>query len=332
MSIKKLKDGRYQVDVRPQGAEGKRIRKMFASKSEAQAYEKHVLVNYHSKAWVDKPADRRALSDLIELWWKYEGRNQKYGEKSYTNLSKICREMGKPKAFQLTRKFLLAYRSQKLQAGLKATTVNRDLALLSGMFTVLIAAEEFHSENPIREVKKLQIKNTEMAFLSDDEVNALLDQLQGDEKRVAILCLATGARWGEAANLKAEHIVGNRVTFVETKNGKKRTIPVADEIVALLQTRQSGKLFDVSYTNFRENLRTIKPNLPKGQATHVLRHTFGTHFMMNGGSIITLQRIMGHANIMQTMVYAHFAPDFLRDAISHNPLAKSVHILSIDMA
>lgn len=61
MSIKKLKDGRYQVDVRPQGAEGKRIRKMFASKSEAQAYDLHVLVNYHSKAWVDKPADRCPL-------------------------------------------------------------------------------------------------------------------------------------------------------------------------------------------------------------------------------------------------------------------------------
>ncbi|MDW4691658.1 hypothetical protein NQ237_24205, partial [Escherichia coli] len=36
MSIKQLKDGRYQVDVRPQGAEGKRIRKIFALKSKAQ--------------------------------------------------------------------------------------------------------------------------------------------------------------------------------------------------------------------------------------------------------------------------------------------------------
>lgn len=42
--------------------------------------------------------------------------------------------------------------------------------------------------------------------------------------------------------------------------------------------------------------------------------------MMNGGNIITLQRILGHANINQTMVYAHFAPDFLQDAISFNPL------------
>lgn len=116
--------------------------------------------------------------------------------------------------------------------------------------------------------------------------------------------------------------MGNRVTFVETKNGKKRTVPVADEVVALIKTCQSGPLFDVRYTAFRENLRIVKPNLPKGQATHVLRHTFGTHFMMNGGSIITLQRIMGHANIMQTMVYAHFAPDFLRDAMPITPWPK----------
>ncbi|MCV4725093.1 integrase, partial [Escherichia coli] len=45
MSIKQLKDGRYQVDVRPQGAEGKRIRKIFALKSKAQEFEKYVLQN-----------------------------------------------------------------------------------------------------------------------------------------------------------------------------------------------------------------------------------------------------------------------------------------------
>ena len=60
--------------------------------------------------------------------------------------------------------------------------------------------------------------------------------------------------------------------------------------------------------------------MPQGQATHALRHTFATHFMMNGGSIITLQRILGHSTLQQTLTYAHFAPDFLQDAITYNPL------------
>ncbi|EFI8539025.1 Arm DNA-binding domain-containing protein, partial [Escherichia coli] len=52
MSIKKLDDGRYEVDVRPQGADGKRIRRKFKTKGEAQAFERHVLVNYHNKEWL----------------------------------------------------------------------------------------------------------------------------------------------------------------------------------------------------------------------------------------------------------------------------------------
>lgn len=30
--------------------------------------------------------------------------------------------------------------------------------------------------------------------------------------------------------------------------------------------------------------------LPRGQKSHVLRHTFASHFMMNGGNILTLQK------------------------------------------
>ncbi|HGJ5883614.1 tyrosine-type recombinase/integrase [Arsenophonus sp.] len=75
-----------------------------------------------------------------------------------------------------------------------------------------------------------------------------------------------------------------------------------------------------NYMEFRRTLKCIKPTLPAGQATHVMRHTFATHFMINGGNIITLQRILGHSKIEQTMTYAHFAPDYLDDAIRLNPL------------
>lgn len=68
-------------------------------------------------------------------------------------------------------------------------------------------------------------------------------------------------------------------------------------------------------------MKEAKPNLPDGQAAHVLRHTFATRFMMEGGNIIALQRILGHADISQTMVYAHFAPGYLLNAVSYNPLS-----------
>ncbi len=46
-----------------------------------------------------------------------------------------------------------------------------------------------------------------------------------------------------------------------------------------------------------------------------------SHFAMNGGNILTLQRILGHASINMTMRYAHLSPDHLQDAVRLNPLS-----------
>ncbi len=63
-------------------------------------------------------------------------------------------------------------------------------------------------------------------------------------------------------------------------------------------------------------------DLPNGQLTHVLRHTFASHFMMNGGNILTLQRILGHSSLQMTMRYSHLAPEHLLEAKQLNPLAQ----------
>ncbi|EDT3662001.1 tyrosine-type recombinase/integrase, partial [Salmonella enterica subsp. enterica] len=109
-----------------------------------------------------------------------------------------------------------------------------------------------------------------------------------------------------------------------------------DEVANMIANNKRGFLFpDANYPAFRRLMKELKPDLPAGQATHALRHSFATHFMINGGSIITLQRILGHSRIEQTMVYAHFAPEYLQDAIALNPLrggieVQSVHTVSTD--
>ena len=44
---------------------------------------------------------------------------------------------------------------------------------------------------------------------------------------------------------------------------------------------------------------------------HALRHTFASHYVMQGGNILALQKILGHADLRMTLIYAHLAPDFL---------------------
>lgn len=47
--------------------------------------------------------------------------------------------------------------------------------------------------------------------------------------------------------------------------------------------------------------------------------------MMNGRNILVLRGILGHSDIKMTMVYAHFSPDHLEDAVTKNPLAMLGH-------
>ncbi|WP_421238867.1 phage integrase [Aeromonas enteropelogenes] len=327
MSIKKLDDGRYEVDLRPQGRNGKRIRRKFAKKHEATAFERYVLANQHDKAWCSKPKDIRPLSELICQWWLYYGQNAKWGARNRKMLERVAEGLGSVCAYQVDETSIAAYRAKRLLGGNKASTVNREIACLSGMFSFLITAKLFHGDNPLSPVRKLKVVPTAMSYLTSSEIASLLKCLSGDDLKIVVFCLNTGARWSEAAELQAEHVISQRAIFVETKNGKKRVVPISEEVEQFITGSGSGLLFpQANYFFIREAIRTVKPNIPRGQALHILRHTYATHFMINGGNIVTLQRVLGHANIQQTMVYAHFAPDYLQDAIRFNPLGGKLAI------
>lgn len=153
-----------------------------------------------------------------------------------------------------------------------------------------------------------------------------MDSVEGDDLLVALLGISTDGSWTEIATLKPSQIVNCRVTFLKTKNGKKRTVPISAELKKLIKEKASGKLFKVEYEKFCKILRMVKPDIPPNQATHILRHTFASHFMMNRGNIIALQQILGHVSIQQTMVYAHLSPDYLQNAVALNPLAGGVSV------
>lgn len=320
MSIKKLEDGRYEVDVRPRGRDGKRIRKKFDRKADAHSYERSIIAKYQDNDYLNRPADKRRMSEFVELWWMLLGRNLPYAATRLSTINGVCRDMEDPMLYQIDSRCLINYRAYRLGEGIKASTINHDLFALSGVFKSMAEIDEYHGENPVSSLAPLKEVRSEMSYLTTDEIDHFLAQLKGDYYRIAVLCLATGARWGEAYGLKAENIVHNNVMFSHTKNGDKRVVPISQEVADIIKTRESGRLFRVSYSRFRKMIKEAKPNLPDGQAAHALRHTFATHFMIKGGNIITLQRILGHSDVSQTMTYAHFAPDFLADAVSLNPL------------
>ncbi|KFB99654.1 phage integrase [Trabulsiella guamensis ATCC 49490] len=326
MSIKKLEGGQYEVDMYPRGRNGKRIRRRFDKKQEAVLFERWVMANVEKKEWLGATTDRRTLSDLLGIWWLLYGQTLENGEAEKRHLAKTIRALGDPAVNRLNRQSIARLRGLRLECGIKASTINRDIYRLSGMFSTLIKLGEFRNENPCTGLEPMKETPPEMTYLTKSEIRRLLEALDGDDRRVALLCLSTGARWGEASSLRAEQVIHGRVTYLKTKNGKKRVVPISDVLEREIKTRESGPLFNVDYEKFCERLKDVKPDLPRGQATHVLRHTFASWFMMNGGNIIALQQTLGHASIKQTMVYAHLAPDFLQHAVTLNPLGGGLSV------
>jgi site-specific recombinase XerD len=166
-----------------------------------------------------------------------------------------------------------------------------------------------------------------MTYLTIDEIRLLIAEYDksraGDLTAIVKICLATGARWSEAKSLKGNLIRAGQIIYVKTKGKKNRAVPITEKLQSDLPScRKAQFLFKPCYSAFRKAMQRAGIETPGGQLTHVVRHIFASHFMMNGGNILVLQGILGHTHIKVTMRYAHFAPDHLLEAIQLNPLIR----------
>jgi len=93
MPVRKLPDGRWIADFytvdRSNGNEGKRVRKKFATKGEALAFENYTLEQIESAPWLGEGKEKRRLTELIELWFSRHGITLNDGEKLCCGLPSV---------------------------------------------------------------------------------------------------------------------------------------------------------------------------------------------------------------------------------------------------
>jgi site-specific recombinase XerD len=68
-----------------------------------------------------------------------------------------------------------------------------------------------------------------------------------------------------------------------------------------------------------------------GKPWHMLRPTYASHFIMAGGSLFVLQRLLGHSSPMVTQRYAHLAPDFMASEVAKMSFAAPASASVTDM-
>jgi integrase len=109
-----------------------------------------------------------------------------------------------------------------------------------------------------------------------------------------------------------------------TKSKRRREIPMRQAVYDLLAGRKDrqGYLFARrGWDGYRTAFETIAAKVvtaPEGEPLtfHGLRHHFASWFMMPGGRLEALSKILGHATLTMTMRYSHLSPDYLRSEMA----------------
>ncbi|MEZ8137568.1 tyrosine-type recombinase/integrase [Vibrio splendidus] len=294
-------------------------------KRERDAKGHNQLLLLHKKR--DNPLrDERQLEELITIWHRLHGKTLRDHVRLRKLLYRMSDKLGNPIGSELTSEQYAIYREGRTKE-VSTTTANREHAYMRAMFNELKRLGVIKFANPLEGIRQFKERDNELRFLSHDEISILLEACKQSTNRslvyVVKVCLATGARWSEAESLKANQVMDGKITFLNTKSGKNRTVPINDVLFTELQALgkiSDSRMFLSSLSAFRKAVSKAQIKLPKGQMSHVLRHTFASHFVMLGGNIIVLKDILGHSEITTTMRYSHLAPSHLTDAVKLNPL------------
>lgn len=224
-------------------------------------------------------------------------------------------------------------------AKLSPTTVAIRLRTLRTMFGFW-ASERMIDENPAQDIQPPKEDDDEIEAFTDEQLRLLLAQpdprtFAGFRDKTLMLLLADGGyRINEALQLREEHIVVKsryiNLPASMNKNRKPRIVPVSLEVMrALFELINENKTyFDTDYifvTNYGEPLRAdvVRHRLRRyGKmagiseqvrvSPHTFRHYFCKTYLLNGGDIFTLQRIVGHENISTTRKYVQMDDENIR--------------------
>jgi integrase/recombinase XerD len=151
--------------------------------------------------------------------------------------------------------------------------------------------------------------------------------------------LGTGNRIRTALNVKIEHLdfANQLILLGKTKNGRQQLIPMSDHLSVILQEYllyRKGEPGDYLFCSIhgsqltRDGVTTVMYRYNKNRgvektSVHVYRHTFAKWWILNGGDIFRLQKLLGHRSVEMVRNYVEmFNSDLSKNFTEFNPLDK----------
>jgi integrase len=200
---------------------------------------------------------------------------------------------------------------------------------------------DYIPKNPLLGFQTLKVNpNTFKYWTTTEILQFLRANLNHPLYYLWVVMLNTGMRKGEALGLwwdrtnlslgqiEISRTIGRYGLQEHTKTYEKRILPINDEVKKVLLelfkrqlnphfvfTSPEGEQLDYHHVT-REFIKAQKKaGMTNVIRLHDTRHTFASQFMMHGGNVFTLQKLLGHKSVNMTMKYAHLADNYLRDAV-----------------
>ncbi len=332
---------RWGVDYRT--PEGRRVRKLIGSHDEAKSERTKIEAAKKAGTYIDE-----GKSPTFEAFSKEYLSNVSAKKASHETekrlMVNLVAEFGPLKLSKVTRQKVRDYHSTRAKA-VSGATVNREIALLRHMMAVAIEDQKI-SINPARGGPGLKAfrEVARERYLEMAEIKSLFDAIQaritknehqGTARKYwqylrtsVTVALHTGMRKGEILGLRWSQInwEGQNIFLSKTKNGDTRRVPL-DSITRheLTEHKTSVKNEELVFPSFDNDgnvvpLSDVKTAFKQALKDagisdfhfHDLRHTFASHYVMKGGSVFTLSKILGHRDIKMTQRYAKLSPDFIQ--------------------
>ena len=200
---------------------------------------------------------------------------------------------------------------------ISGNTMNVNLNALKFFF------EEILHKNMRLNIRYSKVPRTLPVVLTKEEIKKLFENIENKKHKLMVQFMySAGLRVSELLNLKVKDLeLDKNYGFVRHGKGNKDRIFILSEILKepILELIKKEKidyennLFQSNRNNpynsrsLQEIIKTAakKAKINKKVHPHTLRHSFATHLIENGYSIVEVQSLLGHKSPETTFVYVH---------------------------
>lgn len=224
---------------------------------------------------------------------------------------------------------------------LKPSSVNCNLRAVKAFYNYLIDDDVIADCS--RKLKLIKQTKQEIIPLSDDEIHKLLscfdtsNTLELRNKCITLLMLDCGLRRAEVGRLRVVDVdFAQSSLLVNGKGDKQRLVPMGDttrsalmdysalvsakraksELSPFFLDRFGGGIDDNVIKMLFQDLKT-RTGINRLHP-HLLRHTFATLYLVDGGDLEVLRCILGHSSISITQIYLHLSSNYQLIRSKHN--------------